>query len=85
MFLSPDDAKAIADKVLAQSQADACAVHIRGGLDQSLRFARGGATTNLASAEADLRISSHIGGRIGACSISRFDDDALAAAVARSE
>lgn len=85
MFLSSDDAKAIADKVLAHSSADACAVQIQGGLDQSLRFARGGATTNIASAEANLRISSHIGGRIGSCSTSRFDDEALAAAVARSE
>lgn len=85
MFLSADDAREIADKVLANSGADSCAVHIQGGLDQSLRFARGGATTNLASAEASLRISSHVGGRIGACSVSRFDDDALAAAVARSE
>ncbi|MBM3563241.1 MAG: TldD/PmbA family protein [Alphaproteobacteria bacterium] len=85
MFLSSDDARAIADKVLAYSKADACALQIQGGLDQSLRFARGGATTNLASAEANLHISSHIGGRIGACSISRFDDDALAAGVARSE
>ncbi|MBM3578344.1 MAG: TldD/PmbA family protein [Alphaproteobacteria bacterium] len=85
MFLSSDDAKAIADKVLAYSRADACTVQIEGGLDQSLRFARGGATTNLASAEASLRVSSHIGGRIGSCSISHFDDEALAAAVARSE
>lgn len=85
MFLSSDDAKAIADSVLARSKADACAVQIHGGLDQSLRFARAGATTNLATAEAHLRIASHIGGRIGSCSISRFDDDALTAAVARSE
>ncbi|AZG75801.1 TldD/PmbA family protein [Methylocystis rosea] len=85
MFLSSDDAKSIADKALTRSKADACAVHIQGGLDQSLRFARGGATTNLATAEAALRISSHIGGRIGSCSISRFDDAALAGAVARSE
>jgi len=85
MFLSSDDAKVIADSVFARSGADACAVQIHGGLDQSLRFARGGATTNLATAEANLRISSHIGGRIGSCSISRFDDAALTAAVARSE
>ncbi|MDP3067779.1 MAG: metallopeptidase TldD-related protein, partial [Methylocystis sp.] len=85
MFLSSDDAKSIADKVLARSKADACTVQIHGGLDQSLRFARAGATTNLATAEANLRISSHIGGRIGSCSTSRFDDETVAAAVARSE
>ncbi|MGD9544014.1 MAG: TldD/PmbA family protein [Methylocystis sp.] len=85
MFLTADDVKAIADKVLARSKADACTAQIHGGLDQSLRFARAGATTNLASAEANLRISSHIGGRIGSCSVSRFDDETLAAAVTRSE
>ena len=33
MFLPSDDAKAIADKVLAYSKADACTVQIEGGLD----------------------------------------------------
>ncbi len=85
MFLSSDDAKAIADKILARSNADACVVRIDGGEDLSLRFARAGATTNIATSEISLRVSSHIGGRIGSVSTTRLDDDALEAARARSE
>ncbi|MGJ0507462.1 MAG: TldD/PmbA family protein [Methylocystis sp.] len=85
MFLSSDDAKAIADKILARSTADACVVKIDGGDDMSLRFARGGATTNRAASEISLRISSHIGGRIGSVTTTRLDDDALEAARLRSE
>lgn len=85
MFLSADDARTIAERILSRSGADACAVCIEGGEDQSLRFARGGATTNLAGAEANLRISAHIGGRIGSVATACFDDAALDAAIARSE
>ena len=85
MFLSSDDAKAIADKILARSNADACVVRIDGGEDLSLRFARAGATTNIATSEISLRVSSHIGARIGSVSTTRLDDDALEAARARSE
>lgn len=85
MFLSADDAKAIAEKIIARSGADACVVRIDGGEDHSLRFARGGATTNLTTSEASVRIASHVGGRIGSVTTARFDDDALDAARARSE
>ncbi len=85
MFLSADDCKTIADKILARSKADACVVKIDGGEDQSLRFARGSATTNLAISEANLRIASHIGGRVASSATARFDDDALDDALKRSE
>lgn len=85
MFLSSDDARAIADRIISRSGADACVVKIDGGEDFSLRFARGGATTNLATSETSLRISSHIGGRVGSVTTTRLDDDALEAARARSE
>lgn len=85
MFLSSDDARAIAETIIARSNADACVVKIDGGEDHSLRFARGGATTNLATSETSLRISSHIGRRVGSVTTTRLDDDALDAARARSE
>lgn len=85
MFLSADDAKAIAEKIIARSNADACVVKIDGGEDHSLRFARGGATTNITTSETSLRISSHIGGRIGSVTTGSLDDSALDAARARSE
>jgi hypothetical protein len=55
MFLSSNDAKALAERIIARSNADACVVKIDGGEDFSLRFARGGATTNLATSETSLR------------------------------
>jgi predicted Zn-dependent protease len=85
MFLTSDDAKAIADRIISRSGADACVVKIDGGEDHSLRFARGGATTNLATSEVSLRISSHVGARTGSVTTTRLDDDALEAARARSE
>lgn len=85
MFLSSDDTKSIADRIIAGSGADACVVKIDGGEDHSLRFARGGATTNIATSEASVRISSHIGGRVGSVTTASLDDDALDAARARSE
>jgi len=85
MFLSSDDAKSIAEKILTRSAADACVVKIDGGEDYSLRFARGGATTNIATSEATVRISSHVGGRVGSVTTASLDDAALEAARARSE
>jgi predicted Zn-dependent protease len=85
MFLSPDDAKSIAEKIIARSGADACVVKIDGGEDHSLRFARGAATTNIATSETSLRISSHVGKRIGSVTTTRLDDDALESARIRSE
>lgn len=85
MFLSANDCRTIADKIIARSCADACVVTIRGGENQSLRFARGGATTNVATSEATLRIASHIGGRVGAVATTGLQDNAIDAARARSE
>jgi predicted Zn-dependent protease len=85
MFLSAEDARAVAEKIIARSNADACVVRIDGGEDNSLRFARGGATTNITTSEASLRISSHIGGRIGSVTTGSLDEAALEKARARSE
>ena len=71
--------------MIAQSQADACEVEIQGRDEQNLRFAHGGATTNMRVAEVSLRISSHIKGRVGSVSVSSFEEDALLSALARSE
>lgn len=85
MFLSSDDAKALCEKALLRSRADGCVVKIEGGANQNLRFARGAATTNIAVEDLSLRVSSHIGGRVGSASIARIDDDAIDAALRRSE
>lgn len=85
MLLSADDAKTITDRIIARSLADACVVTISGGEDQSLRFARGDATTNAATSEITLRVASHVDGRVGSVATTSLDDYALEAALRRSE
>lgn len=85
MFLDANDVKALTDKILLRSKAEGCVVKIEGGEDNSLRFARGVATTNLTTSDLRLRISSHMGGRIGSVSTTQTDDDSLVVAVKRSE
>ncbi|HXY58581.1 MAG TPA: TldD/PmbA family protein [Methylocystis sp.] len=85
MFLSSDDVKALTDRLLARSRADACAISVSGGEAQNLRFARGAATTNTAASDVRVRVSSHVGGRVGSVSTTSLDDAALSAALARSE
>lgn len=85
MFLSSDEAQHIAEMILAKSSADGCIVKIEGGEDHSLRFARGGATTNLTTSEARVKISSHVGGRIGSATTTSLEPEVLHATRVRSE
>jgi predicted Zn-dependent protease len=85
MMLSPGEAKALADRLLARSRADACVVKIEGSDGVNLRFARGNATTDGAASKLSVRVESHFGKRAGAAEMSGRDADALVAAVARSE
>ena len=85
MYLAPDEAKRIADRLLARSKAEHCIVSITGREDTNLRFARGNATTNGAQSTLQVRIESTFGKRSGAASASGRDEETLAQAVARSE
>ncbi|MBY6242042.1 TldD/PmbA family protein [Methylosinus sp. Sm6] len=85
MFLTRDDVKSIADRLIGRSNADSCKIFVEGSETQSLRFACGSATTNVASAQARLRVTSHIGARSGSVSIGGLDARALERALARSE
>lgn len=85
MFLARDDVKAIADRLLSLSRADSCSVLVGGAETQSLRFAHGSATTNVATAQAQLRVTSHIGGRSGTVAVGGLDPESLERALARSE
>lgn len=85
MFLSPDDAKSITDRLLALSKANSCTILVDGGETQSLRFAHNSATTNVATADVSLRVKSHIGGRTGSVATASLDMGDLESALARSE
>jgi predicted Zn-dependent protease len=85
MFLTRDDVKSLTDGLLHRSTADSCTIVVEGSEMQSLRFAGGGATTNVATARAQLRVTSHIGGRSGSVSIGGIERAALERALAHSE
>jgi predicted Zn-dependent protease len=85
MFLASDEAKRIADRLLARSKAEHCLVSIAGRDDTNLRFARGSATTNGAKSTLQVTIRSYFGKRSGTASVTGRDEDMLAQAVARSE
>ncbi|OAI30909.1 peptidase U62 [Methylosinus sp. R-45379] len=85
MFLTRDDALALADRLRSLSAAESCVIHMEGEEAQSLRFAGGGVTTNVASARVKTRIESHVGGRIGSVSVGGLEWEELARAMARSE
>jgi len=85
MLLSADEVKAIADRILARSGADACTISMRGGEETTLRFARNSATTNASIGSVQVTIDSHIGARTGSVTVTSLDEAALAEAIARSE
>src|SRR5262245_30729585 len=85
MLLTPFDAKRVTDRLLARSKADHCIVRLRGVERTNLRFARGSATTNGHQAQLRVTIESQFGRRAGAASVSGLDEQALEAALVRSE
>jgi len=85
MFLSASDAKSIADRLLTLSEADACVIELNGGDERSLRFARGGATTNMATSEVNLRVTSYVGRRKGSVAVASLAEEDLDSALRRSE
>lgn len=85
MFLSRNEASDICEKLLAQTQADACVIEIDGGEDHNLRFSRGSATTNTSATRLNLKISSHINGRVGSMTTTSLDTQTLETTQRRSE
>jgi predicted Zn-dependent protease len=85
MFLAPDEARRIADRLLARSRAESCMVSLKGSDDTNLRFARGNATTNGTQSTLHVQVTSRFGQRTGAASASGRDEETLAQALARSE
>ena len=85
MLLAPPDAKVVTDRLLARSKADHCIVRLTGGERTNLRFARGSATTNGDQSYLRVTVESQFGRRSGVASVSGLDEQALEAALARSE
>lgn len=94
-ILSRDEAKAITDKVLGFSRADACRVSIRGraafdeqtlaGLHANTRFAANAITTSGESVNVRVRVRSTFGRRSATLSTNILSDEGLRRAVETSE
>jgi predicted Zn-dependent protease len=85
MWLSPDDARRTAGRLLSRSGADHCTVKIEGSEGVNLRFARGSATTNGYRSKLKVTVESRFGWRSGAASSTGLDERELEAALRRSE
>ena len=84
-MLTRDQAKALIDKILNLSKADECAVMIGTSDLANTRFADNQVTTSGRSEGIVVSIASTIGTRTGNIRTNETSDDALRAAVARSE
>ncbi len=79
------EARAILEKVLKFSKADACEVSLNGGTSGNIRFARNTVTTSGETENMSLSVRSSFGKRSGSTSVNQFDDATLARAVSRAE
>lgn len=85
MMLAPDEAKAIAAKIVSRSGAEACSVSVWGGDSRNFRFARNEATTNGAVSGIGVSIESSFGKRSGSATVHSLGDAELEQARLRSE
>src|SRR5690348_6729027 len=80
-----DQAKQLTEKILKFSTFPECTVTLSEGQEAFIRFANNGVTTSGFTVERQIRISSIRDGRTGTTSTTDLSDDALKAAVKRSE
>lgn len=81
MLWTKEQAKALADKVLAISKAEETELRLSGADRANLRFARNTATTSGSSSGSTLAITARVGKRAGTTTTSEFDNASLERAV----
>lgn len=84
-LLTRDEAKRLADRVLARSKAEGCQVSIGSSIDGNTRFAANEITTGGDSSNAVLNVTSRFGKRVASVTTNVFDDAGVARAVDNSE
>ena len=84
-LLSKDDARALLEKVLSFSQADACEANLNGSDGGNIRYARNTVTTAGAESDLNLVIQSSFGKKSGIATINELDDASLEKVVRRAE
>jgi predicted Zn-dependent protease len=85
MTLDERDARAILEKALRLSKADACTVRLNGTSGGNLRYARNTVTTAGGKTNTSLGVTSTFGKRTGNASVNELDDAAVERAVRRAE
>src|SRR5258706_8729165 len=85
MILSESEARKITSKVLALSKAEFCVVSLGGHNRRNLRFALNSVTTSGQQDDLELSITSTYGTRSGSASTNESSDEAILAAVRKSE
>lgn len=85
MTLDERDARAILEKAIRLSKADACTVRLNGVSGGNLRYARNTVTTAGGRENTALGVTSTFGKRTGSASINELDDAAIERTVRRSE
>jgi predicted Zn-dependent protease len=83
--LTPQDARALMERALHLSKADACEVNLNANAGGNIRYARNTVTTAGATEDLTMVVQSNFGTRSGTVTINEFDDATLERAVRRSE
>ncbi|HKB11353.1 MAG TPA: TldD/PmbA family protein [Vicinamibacterales bacterium] len=78
---SRDDVKALTDKVLGMTKADASEVGFEGGERSATRWANSSITVNLVQYDQQLTLTVRKGQKQGAASTREFDDESLTAMI----
>ena len=84
-LLSKDDARALLEKVLSFSQAEACEANLNGLNGGNIRYARNTVTTAGAQSNLTLVVQSSFGKKSGVATINELDEASLEKVVRRSE
>ncbi|NND24746.1 MAG: TldD/PmbA family protein [Flavobacteriaceae bacterium] len=80
-----DEARAIMEKALSFSTADACEINLNGSESGNIRYARNTVSTSGHRSNQNLVVQSNFGLRSGTASIDEFDDESLKKVVKRAE
>lgn len=84
-YLSRDEAKALAERILAMSRAEQARVNISSGSEGNTRFAVNQVSTSGDVTNATVTITSAFGKRVASVTTNRLDDESLRQAVEMSE
>jgi predicted Zn-dependent protease len=84
-ILTEDECKAILKKALSYSKADECEVSLNGSDSANIRYARNSVSTSGALSSTSMAISSAFGKKLGIVTLNEYTDEAISAAVKRSE